>query len=458
MFKKALERKEAPKHATSLLWSSRAISLYFAWAVIAQVTYFCTDHLGLNAGIVGSIMLFSKVADCISNFLIANYVDNHSSKWGKVRHHEIHIVLLWVDVVLMFMIPKTWGNLTKYILIFLLYTLNCAVFQTFLSCTDAIYLRRAFKDDNQRTLAQTVSGGVGMIAMYLGVMLMPLMIDYFEDIPGGWTMLVLICAVPMAIIGSIRFFLFPEVEKVEEITQENRASIIDTLKTFVTNKYVLLITAIYFCVQLQSNMQSTPSTYYFTYIVGNLSLASIVTLASYIAALSLFIVVPLSKKIGRLNVLRIFGVLCVIGTAMRWFAGTSIVALSIANILSSFSTYSWMAIGPLLLIDVMMYGEWKNGKLAEGAVFAATGLGTTLGAGVGQALSGIVLGLFGYDGTLEVQSATAILGIRVCYAVVPTILMLVAVLLFFLYDLDKKMPQINAELEERHAAAAEKNS
>ena len=453
MFKKALERKEAPKHATSLLWSSRAISLYFAWAVIAQVTYFCTDHLGLNAGIVGSIMLFSKIADCISNFLIANYVDNHSSKWGKVRHHEIHIVLLWVDVVLMFMIPKTWGNLTKYILIFLLYTLNCAVFQTFLSCTDAIYLRRAFKDDNQRTLAQTVSGGVGMIAMYLGVMLMPLMIDYFEDIPGGWTMLVLICAVPMAIIGSLRFFLFPEVEKVEEVTKENRATILDTLKTFVTNKYVLLITAIYFCVQLQSNMQSTPSTYYFTYVVGNLSLMSLVTLVGYLAALALLVIVPLSKKFGRTNVLRFFGALCVIGCAMRWFAGDNLILLSVSNVLASFVNYAWMAIGPLMLIDVMMYGQWKNGKLAEGAVFAATGLGTTLGAGVGASLSGIVLGLFGYDGTLEVQSASAILGIKICYAVIPTVLMFIAFLMFLGYNLDKKMPQINADLEARAAAA-----
>ena len=449
-----LARTETPRHGVALLWTSRTISLYFAWAVISYVTYYCTDYLGLSAGIIGTLMLLSKIADCISNFLIANYVDNHSSKkWGKVRHHEIHIVLLWIDVIIMFSIPSGWGDLAKYIFIFLFYTMNCAVFQTFLSCTDAIYLRRAFKDDNQRTLVQTVSGGVGMVAMYLGVALMPILTDYFEDIPGGWTYLVLLCGVPMAIIGTIRFFMFPEVEDVQEVTAENRSTILETLKSFITNKYVLLVTLIYFCVQLQSNMQSTPSTYYFTYIVGNLSLASVVTLASYVAALSLFVVVPLSKKIGRLNVLRVFGVLCVIGTGMRWFAGTNIVALSIANILSSFSTYSWMAIGPLLLIDVMMYGEWKNGKLAEGAVFAATGLGTTLGAGVGQALSGIVLGLFGYDGTLEVQSATAILGIKVCYAVVPTILMLVAVLLFFLYDLDKKMPQINADLEERHAAA-----
>ena len=450
---KLLERTEAPKHGTSILWSSRTISLYFAWAVIAQTTYFCTDGLGLNAAIVGTIMLVSKIADCISNFLIANYVDNHSSKWGKVRQYEIHIVLLWVDVLLMFMIPATWSNISKYIFVFLLYTMNCALFQTFLLCTDAIYLRRAFKDENQRAVAQTVSGGVGMVAMYLGVMLMPLMIDYFEDIPGGWTMMVLICAVPMAIIGSIRFFLFPEVEDVQEVKKEDRASILETLKTFVTNKYVLLVTIIYFCVQLQSNMQSTPSTYYFTYIVGNLSLASVVTLVSYVAALALFVVVPLSKKIGRTNVVRIFGFLCVIGCAMRWFAGSNLVILSISNILASFVNYAWMAIGPLMLIDVMTYGEWKNGKLAEGAVFAATGLGNTLGAGIGASLSGIVLGLFGYDGTLEVQSASAILGIKICYAVIPTVLMLVACILFLAYNLEKKMPQINKDLEERHALA-----
>ena len=448
------ERTGVPKHGTSILWSTRTIALYLCWSVVAQVTYFCTDHLGLNAAIVGILFMASKVVDCISNFVIANIVDNSTSRWGKVRQHEIHIVLLWVDIILMFSIPASWGTLAKYILIFLLYTLNCAVFQTFLSCTDAIYLKRVFRDDNQRAMVQAVSGGIGVVAMYLGVVIMPLMIDYFEDIPGGWTMMILIIGVPMAIIGSIRFFLFPEVEEVTEITDENRSSFKDTLLAFVGNKYVVLITLLYFCVQLQSNMQSTPSTYYFTYVVGNLSLMSVASLVGYLAIIGLVIALPLARKIGRTNVLRIYAILCAIGCLMRWFAGANMVLLSISNILSSLTTYAWMAFGPLMLIDVMQYGEWKNGKLVEGAVFAATGLGTTLGMGIGGALSGIVLGIFGYDGTAAVQSASAIFGIKLCYSLVPTVLTLVGFVIFMIYDLEKKMPQIQKELDERHAAAA----
>lgn len=448
-----LIREKTPKHAVSLLWSTRTISLSFCWAVVAQVTYFCTDHLGLNAAIVGLLLLVSKIVDCISNFVIANIVDNGNHKLGKARPHEIHIVLLWICVVLMFSIPSSWGSTAKYILILLLYILNAAVHQTFLSCTDTIYLRRAFSDDNQRAVIQAVAGALSMISMFGGIALMPLLIAYFENIPGGWTIMTLIIAIPMAIIGSIRFFLFPEVETNVEVKPEDRSSMKDTLSAFIGNKYVILITLVYFVVQLQSNLQSTPGTYYFTYIVGDLRLSSLVTTIGYIAVAALFFCVPLGKKFGRVNVLRASGIICVIGCIIRIFAGSNIALLSTSAVLTGIVNYVWMAFGPLMLIEVMEYGEWKNGKLTEGAIFAATGLGTTLGAGIGGSISGIILGLFGYDGTLEVQSASALFGIRLCYAVIPAVLLAIGTLLFFFYDLEKKMPKIRADLKERHEAA-----
>lgn len=59
-----------------LKWSSYSISTYFSWAVVGYVTYYCTDLIGLNAGIVGTLLLISKILDAITNFIAATLVDN----------------------------------------------------------------------------------------------------------------------------------------------------------------------------------------------------------------------------------------------------------------------------------------------------------------------------------------------------------------------------------------------
>lgn len=139
---------------------------------------------------------------------------------------------------------------------------------------------------------------------------------------------------------------------------------------------------------------------------------------------------------------------------MRFFAGTNMTILMVSALISSICIYPFQAFSGLMLIDCMDYGEWKNRKRVEGAVFAGTGIGTTIGPGVGTALCGIILEGLGYDGTAAVQSARAIMGIRVCYSLIPAALLLLAVIALAAYDLDKKMPQVKSELKERLAAVS----
>ncbi|MCD8232497.1 MAG: MFS transporter [Clostridiales bacterium] len=103
-------RKSMPKHGINLLWSGRQISLYISWAMIGYVTYFCSDFLGLNTAIVGTLILVSKVVDAISNFVIAYIVDNTHSKFGKGRPWDINIIPLWISLVIIFCIPASWGT------------------------------------------------------------------------------------------------------------------------------------------------------------------------------------------------------------------------------------------------------------------------------------------------------------------------------------------------------------
>ena len=68
-----------------LLWSTRSISLSADAMLIGFLTFFCTDTLGLNIGIIGTLLLVAKIVDAITNFIFAYIVDNFHFKSGKGR-------------------------------------------------------------------------------------------------------------------------------------------------------------------------------------------------------------------------------------------------------------------------------------------------------------------------------------------------------------------------------------
>lgn len=438
------------------LWITRTISLSISWSVAGFVTYYSTEALGLNIAIIGMLLLASKILDAVSNFVIAYIVDNSHSRWGKGRPWDICIVPLWLCTILMYSIPQGWGNTAKYAMIFLSYSMINAVFGTFLSCVDNIYFKHAVFDEKKRNSVQAVNGAFSTIAMVAGSILMPTLVAYFENIPHGWTILTTIIGVPCMILGMIRVMTIPEQDAKETSENSERVTVKDTLEAFVSNKYVILVTLLYFVIQVINTFNSSPASYYFTYVVGDLSKQTLVQMISFAAVLSLFICVPLANKFGRIKVLIGSFILSMIGCIMRFFAGDNITMLMVSTLICSICTYPFMAFSGLMLIDCMDFGEWKNKKRVEGAIFAGTGLGTTIGMGVGSSLCGFVLNFFGYDGTSAVQTGRAIMGIRIAYNLVPAALMIPAIITLVLYDLDKKMPAIREELKERILPEEEK--
>lgn len=450
-------RTTLPKRGVGLLWSTRQISLYFSWAVIGFVTYFCSDYLGLNTAVVGTLILVSKILDAISNFVIAYIVDNTHMKLGRGRPWDLNIIPLWLMIILLFCIPASWGTTAKYAAIFICYTLNMAVFGTFLSCVDPIYFKHTFKDEETRSKVQVLCGGLSTIAMIVGSILMPILIDYFSQLENGWRKMAVIISIPMAILGIIRYLTIPETDTEEEQEVEH-VTVKDTLRAFVTNKYVLLICLMYFALNVYNNFCTAPETYYAKWILGDISMQSLLSIASMAAIVILPFCIPMANKFGRIKVLRFFFLLTAISSAAKFFFGNNVIIICILQLIGGFVLFPFNAFSPLMLIDSMDYGHWNMGKAVEGAIFAATSLGSTIGAGVGSALGGISINAFGYDGLAAEQTARALFGIKFSFAIIPAIIMFVIFILLHFYDLDGKIASIREELEARRAQKQAENS
>ena len=95
------------------------------------VMLFLTDSIGLNAGIIGTLMMVSKIFDGVTDIFFGTMIDKTKSKMGKARPW-----MLWayigcaVMLVAIFLIPESWGEFAKYAYFFITYTLLNAVFFT----------------------------------------------------------------------------------------------------------------------------------------------------------------------------------------------------------------------------------------------------------------------------------------------------------------------------------------
>ena len=103
----------------------------------------------------------------------------------------------------------------------------------------------------------------------------------------------------------------------------------------------------------------------------------------------------------------------------------------------------------LMVIECADFNEWKGNQRMEGTLSSVTSFATKIGSALGAGVLGILLSASGYIGDADLIPESALAMIRHLYSTIPAVLWLVVALSLLLYKLDKLMPGIRAELEER---------
>ena len=103
--------------------------------VYAFLTFFVmiylSDTIGLNPGIIGTLMAFAKIFDGISDVIFGSLIDKTHTKMGKARPW-----MLWpylgcgVCLFAIFSIPTSWGKTAQYAFFLIFYVMLNAGFYT----------------------------------------------------------------------------------------------------------------------------------------------------------------------------------------------------------------------------------------------------------------------------------------------------------------------------------------
>ncbi len=433
-------------------WSSRGLSLALNVLLMGQLTYYCTDMLGMTPLLVGTLLLASKIFDGVTDLFVGFIIDKTHTRFGKARPYEIFIVFLWLLTIVLYSAPNL-GTTGLCVFVFILFTLINSVCSTFLNGGDAVYLARSVRSEKNRISVMSFNGAVIMICSIAVGIVMPQLIDGIGSTRSGWTMIACLFGIPFSIIGMFRFIFIKEVtiseneeQHLPEGTAKETIPLKQSLYCVFHNQYIWILAGMTFVIALLSSIGTATNVYYFKYIVGNIGLASLVTMCNIVTPFILALFPLLSKKLGHVRLIKIGAVIGIIGYAVRTIGGTGTVTLAIGSLLSGIGILPVTMMINIYLIDCMDYGEWKTGVRVEGMLSSVNSFMNKLGSGIASGLVGVIMGWAGYNGTLAVQTELATRTIIALFNYVPLALMVVLLILAVLYRLDRQMPQIKQDL------------
>ena len=437
-----------------LAWQLREVSAGIALMAIGYITLYCTDTLGMSPAIVGTLLLVSKFLDGFTDILAGYIVDRTNTKWGRGRPYELCIIGLWVCTWLMFSASPAWSTPIKCVWIFCAYALVNSVFYTLLSANKNVYMVRAFKYNEQYVSLNTYGGIIAMLGVVIFNVVMPGMVQQFSGSASGWSRLMLFLAIPMIIIGLLRFIFIPEKYEVDvknEKGETQRVTMSDVKTVLSHNPYIFVVALIYLVSNFVTNMGV--GQYYFRYIVGDLSKMGLI---SAIQILGVPVVIIFPALIKRFSIKAVIMAGCIsnmLGYLLVWFAGASIPGLAIAAVLYGIGGVPISMLGNLLIVECADYNEWKGMQRMEGTLGSISGFATKLGSALGTFVLGLLLSVSGYisSDTMVAQPGSAIAMIRALNSFVPSALWLLVLLSLTLYKLDKLAPQIREHLAARMA-------
>ena len=415
------------------------------------VTFFYTDALGLNAAIIGTIMMISRVFDGFTDIFMGFVMDQVKSKHGKARCWMLWLAIpIAIATVLVFLVPNI-GEVGKYIYVIITYNLVTTFLYTMINIPYGALTSLMTRDQDQRTVINIFR----MFMAQVGSLIINAFTLPFINAVGGstnqksWIIVSVIYGVVAAALFLICFAKTKERVQISS-QQKERIPLGESFRLCMKNTYWLIIVGVWVVTALSMGMGMSVGTYYAKYILGNENLSGFLSAISLIPVLVCMpFVAPLSKKYGKRNVALVGSIISIVGQAAMLLNPRSFGWLIACNVIKGVGQAALTGTLFAMVADTIEYGQWKTGKRVEGMLYSSTTFGAKIGAGVGMAIAMGILGAAGYDGIAAAQSATALSAIQNLYLLAPLPFMIALPILYYFYKLDKIYPKVMADLEVR---------
>ena len=302
-------------------------------------------------------------------------------------------------------------------------------------------------DMEERNMLSSLKGVVYMVGMFGLNMIAPIIIGNTTEAAGyiRLVIFVTIIVVVFSVVGAVGLK-----ERVTQQPGDSKYKLKDLFKILVQRPVIVtFLSSLAYMIGM--SVTNTMLAYFFTYVIGNLSLISVVSLVQLLALIPASLLVgKLIQKFGKKK-LYAFGVIAVgVIPLIRLIDVTNVPILMIATIAGGFASGLCMPLSYGIQADNTDYVNLKMNVHAEAAVAALSSFITKCAMGIGGAIPGYMLAAVGFDSAAAQQPDGVKTVIIIGAIVIPAVLGILGSIIFAgAYPLTKeKLEAQAAEMKE----------
>ncbi|MDE7330645.1 MAG: MFS transporter [Lachnospiraceae bacterium] len=425
--------------------------IYTAMSAFLMLYY--TDYAGVSALAVGTIMMFSRVFDGVSDIIMGVIVDRTKSRFGKARPWLLRMCIPFaVSGVLLFSVPTSWAATPKLVYVFITYNLVSTVIYTAINVPYSALNALMTQDPYERSVLSIFRNLLATAGtLTINMCTLPL-VEYFGDNAPAWTKTFCVLGVLAVAAFLINFFGTKERVKSAGAEAGKTEDIPFTvgIKALFKNKYWIMMTGMLALFFLMYSVNGGATVYYAKDILGDRNLVGTINgIFNVVQIAGMFFIAMLVKKYGKRNVFAIGLVLNTVGMMVLNFSGGAMWLIVVSSIIRGIGNACGGATMWAMVSDTIDYGEWKTGVRTEGLVNSACSFGYKIGNGIGSALLGLILEIGGYVGEAAQQTASALASIRICFVWIPVAVYIIGLGIMRFYHLDEEFAGIIDDLKKR---------
>lgn len=436
----------------------------YAGFLSAMQNMFLTDVVGVKALVVGGFNVFSRILKIATSPLTGILFDKRIFRVGKYWPWTCFATGLALIVALaQFVAPMfvTGPNLPKVVLLIILlgnfmdsvvFTSYSAIFPT---VTDV---------QSERVLASTIKNLARVFGTFLQGIYFPIALGIFagEKFGGKTAAGYMYTFLSMAIVSYLIYLVASREIKVSGMEEKDiytvkkdKVPLKDLFVQLFTNFPLLIVFLMQITFSLRTASFNPMLPYYYKYVAGSMTYYSIYQSFNTLISVVFIVLTPFITKLlrgAKYAYAFVIGIATVCHLSM-WFVRDNVLiftlflalAVGIGNIASGLSLTFFTAAAD--------YGEWKRGNQCAGLSMSAYQLAIQLANMIGAMAVGVVLNNMGYVQGMEMTTAVKD-SITMTMIKLPTIATAAAMIIgMFMPLTDKKMAQVQRDLEERRAAA-----
>lgn len=429
--------------------------------------FYYTNCAGISAGAIGFMFVVTKFIDAFTDYMVGALIDRTDTKMGRYRPWMLFgAPVLAVGMVLLFSVPTGWSEGAKLAWAYVTYVIFSFGY-TLVKIPMAPIVTALSPSASERikiATTRTVFSNLGSLTSSLFVLPMVYFFAGSKDATGaalaaGYRNTNIVLGIIVIIIIAICVASTVEINPPTQTVQ--KSSLLKDLGTVFKNKYYIMFLGVVFFLFLGYLGMYGAMQYYYSYIVGDVSSMPLaLTLLTLLAIPTMILAAYLNGKgIAKVKLMQVGAVMDVIGYAILFFTSNGTIATaSLALIGLGFGFRSSMFFS--MMPDIFDYTEWQCGRSLGGTQNAISGFMNKVSSASASAIVSALLVWGNYNAEKLDEAVAAGISIaenfpqthtaiNFAFGGLSLISTVIAILVMIPYDLDKKYPQIRAELNKR---------